>query len=326
MIRVRSADTTDSDEWEALVRHCGGNGLHLPQVHEVRYDPSKIHRWVFDSGDQAAGCALACEIDVPRLKGLLGRSRHLVLPTAPAVRESGSAGEVRRALFQHARDADFDRLIVQPLYSRWLVGDEDLEAYRTSDVTEFVVDLRGGEDAVLAAMHKNHRKSVRRAGRDGVEVVEDSSREGLLKLRELQLASADRAEEKTEGFGVPDEQFFHRLYERVYKPGLGSVLFAQHDGQTLAALAWIEGGGRAQTIRSGSLPEGYRNRAMYLLYWELMTRLIARGSIELNAGGVPTEAADESHPQAGLYEFKNGFGGSPVRRYGLDIPLDEVEA
>lgn len=324
MIRVREHETGDAEDWEQLVTGCGGNALHLPPVHEMQYSRDQIHRWVVESDGQVVACALGCATDAKRLKGLLGKQRHLVLPTAPAVREEALVGTVRDALFRHARQSGFDRLQVQPLYSRWIVADEDLAAYRTTDVTEFVVDLRGGEDETLAAMHKNHRKSVRRAIRDGVEITEDRSVESLLRLRDLQLSSADRAEEKSEGFGVPDESFFRRLHERVYARGLGSVLWARHDGQTVAALAWLEGGDRAQTVRSGSLPEGYRNRAMYLLYWELMTRLMATGVVELNAGGVPSDAADRDHAQHGLYEFKNGFGGEPARRYGLDIPLDEV--
>jgi lipid II:glycine glycyltransferase (peptidoglycan interpeptide bridge formation enzyme) len=51
--------------------------------------------------------------------------------------------------------------------------------------------------------------------------------------------------------------------------------------------------------------------------------LIGEGVRELNIGGVPTEASDPGHPQAGLYEFKNGFGGEVAVRHALDIPVKE---
>lgn len=72
------------------------------------------------------------------------------------------------------------------------------------------------------------------------------------------------------------------------------------------------------------MPEGYETRAMYYLYTELITRSIEQGMVELNAGGVPADARDADHPQSGLYEFKSGFGGSPVSRHGLNIPLEKV--
>lgn len=325
MIQIRPHPPQEAAEWEGLVRRCGGNALHLPPVHETQCEASRIERLVFERSGEVLACALAWPAESRRLKGLLGRSRQLLLPTAPAVVTEDAAADVRGALFEHARGQGFDRLVIQPLYSQWIVGDEDLAAYRTTAVTEFVLDLSEGEEAVRASMHKNHRKNARRAARDGVVIAEDGSLEGLLRLRELQLSSAERAEEKTEGFGVPDEEFFHLLHDKVYSRDLGSVLFAEVEGRPVAALAWIEGAARAQTVRSGSLPEGYRNRAMYLLYAELIHRIIERGVVELNAGGVPSDAAEKEHPQSGLYEFKQGFGGTAAQRYGLDIPLAEVD-
>jgi lipid II:glycine glycyltransferase (peptidoglycan interpeptide bridge formation enzyme) len=104
------------------------------------------------------------------------------------------------------------------------------------------------------------------------------------------------------------------------------VLIVYQGDEPIAALAWLSATQRVMTVRSGSLPAGYESRAMYLLYDALIRRAIGEGAIELNAGGVPVEASDPAHPQAGLYEFKNGFGGRPVVRHGLDIPLAEIDA
>ena len=58
---------------------------------------------------------------------------------------------------------------------------------------------------------------------------------------------------------------------------------------------------------------------------ELIRRSIAESMVELNIGGVPAEAREAGHPQAGLYEFKQGFGGQPMARFGLDMPLGEID-
>ena len=230
-----------------------------------------------------------------------------------------------RALLDHARDSGFARIVVQPGYGTWLGGDEALAKFRTDSITEFVIDLSPGYDALLAGMHKIHRKNIRRAGRAELDVVEDSSVDGLLQLRQLQLSSSERAEEKTEGFAVRDEAYFRNVHDHVYAPGLGTVLFARLGGETVAALAWLNAAGRILTVRSGSLPAGYESRAMYLLHDELIRRALDAGVEELNIGGVPTAAAEKGHAQSGLYEFKQGFGGVPMQRYGLDISLREVD-
>ena len=139
------------------------------------------------------------------------------------------------------------------------------------------------------------------------------------------MSSSARAGEKTEGFAVRDEEYFRSVHQHVYGPGLGTLLFAWLDGERVAALAWLAAAGRVLTVRSGSLPVGYETRAMYLLHDELIRRAIENSAVELNIGGVPSAAAEPGHSQAGLHEFKKGFGGEPVQRYELDIPLHEVE-
>jgi hypothetical protein len=324
-MQVRTVELADHARWSELVRQCGGHGLHMPGVSLAEHEASSLHCLAFEEAGQVHACAMAVLVEPGRLGRLRGRRSVLQLPTAPAITGAGSARAVRAALFEHARELGAERLVIQPGYGSSIIGDEDLAPYRTASITEFVLDLTQGHEALLAAMHKVHRKNIRRARRSELEIVEDVSVEGLLRLRSMQMASSQRAEEKTEGFGVRDEDYFLRLHEHVYGPGLGTVLFAQLEDEAVAALAWLRAAGRVLTVRSGSLPLGYESRAMYLLHDELIRRSIAESMVELNIGGVPAEAHQAGHSQAGLYEFKQGFGGQPMARFALDIPLGEID-
>jgi hypothetical protein len=323
VIQFRDLDV-DSPEWLETLRACGASPLLLPAIHLVDSEAESLRLWRMEDEGSVVACALAVERRPRDPKFPLRRKRHLFLPTAPALVDAEDAARVRSALFDHARELGCDRVIVGASASDWLSTDDDLAAHRQGAIVEFVSDLSVGAEAVFAGMHKQHRKNVRRATRDGLRLQEDSSEAGLLELRELQLSSSERASERTEGFGVSDQEFFRRLHEKVYATGFGHVLFAYKGEEVVAALAWIEVGGRVQTVRSGSTPEGYRCRAMYLLYDALIRRACEQGAHELNGGGVPAEAAEADHPQAGLYEFKNGFGGRPILRYGVDVPLKEI--
>ena len=325
MMRVERLDQSDFGQWEELVRICQGHGLHMPGVYLADHDPSTLQLLRFEDQGETVACAIALDLAPGRLGWLRKSGRVLQLPTAPAIADSSAARGVRDALFAYARDLGAERLIMQPGYGTWITGDADLERFRTHSITEFVLDLRRDHEQILAGMHKIHRKNIRRAAKAELELVEDSSVEGLLRLREMQLASSERADARTEGFAVQDEAFFRRVHENVYGGDLGTVLFARSGGEYVAALAWLKVAERVLTVRSGSLPLGYQSRAMYLLHDELIRRALADSIIELNIGGVPSEASQPDHPQSGLYEFKNGFGGQPMQRHALDIPLKEID-
>jgi lipid II:glycine glycyltransferase (peptidoglycan interpeptide bridge formation enzyme) len=178
-------------------------------------------------------------------------------------------------------------------------------------LVEFLVDLTRGEGALLQAMHKKHRKNLRLAQESGLDVVEDATLEAFLSVREMQQSSAERSAEKGNRYGIQDERFYRESFEAIYRNGPGRVLFARKDGIAAAALAYLEFGRKAITVRSGSTPVGYETSAMYLLQFELIKRLAQRGFSELNIGGVPADAAELSHPQHGLFDYKRYYGGIP---------------
>jgi lipid II:glycine glycyltransferase (peptidoglycan interpeptide bridge formation enzyme) len=62
---------------------------------------------------------------------------------------------------------------------------------------------------------------------------------------------------------------------------------------------------------------------MDLLHDHIIRRVIGEGAVELNVGDVPAAASQPDHLQAGLFEFKNGFGAEASTRYGLDVLVKE---
>jgi hypothetical protein len=305
-------------EWETILQRHGASPLHHPAIHRSHLPASSLSYLLLQRGGEEVGCALALHHEERKLRLPIGRKKILELPSAPALDTNVDRDEAKRGLLGYAGDCD--RLVIRGSSSDWLVDDPAFSAYRDDAILEFVHELTDDVDEVRATFHKVHRKNARRANKRGVEVVEDSSLEGMLVLRTMQMASAERARERDNAFGVREEEFFHTLHREVYAPGLGHLFLARHEGKPIAALAWIQLGKRAQTVRSGSTPEGYQNYAMYGLYDALVERLVGEGVRELNGGGVPAEAVAEGHPQHGLYEFKKGYGGAETLRYTLDLP------
>ena len=316
MTRAEAMPLMPPQTWEALVETCGGNPLHLPFGHEVDLSERDRLHLVFRNGTHIVACAIAYRQKAG------WRKKDLFLPVAPALVSSDMREAVMLSVLDFARHSGFRDVHVAP---HWGATFDDLPSFSghaEGVVIEFVLDLSPDLETLLTGMHKVHRKNIRRAERNGITLRQDGSLEALLSLRAMQEVAAERSARRGGGFKVRDRAYFERVQERVYKPGFGELLLAEQHGTPVAALAYLTGARRAITVRSGATPVGYETYAMYLLQYEVVKRAKERGSIELNLGGVAETAAEEGHPERGLYDFKRGFGGKALRSTGLRVAVN----
>lgn len=315
---VTITDTFSPAPWEAVVSACRGNPLHLPAVHRPAYDAGALRFLVFRDGEETAACALGLAT-VPRLARLRRRGAELLLPTPPAALRDTPA--VMESLIDAVRGAGYRRLVVGTSAGRSYLDAPGLAPHVTTRIVEFVLDLRREPEEILSAMHKVHRKNVRRAERAGITVAAEPTLDALLALRSMQEVAAERSRQKGGGFRVQPAAYFEKLHRHVFSPGIGELWVARREGSIVAALAYLGTGETAMTVRSGSTPDGYETRAMYRLQAAVIDRARERGFTKLNLGGVPEAAAEDGHPEHGLYDFKKGFGAQAHLRTGLALDL-----
>lgn len=320
MTVVHIFNSYDTAEWQGLIGRLNGTPFHLPEVWAVGTGLDGLRYLVWEDGGIPLAAAVGI-VEKKRMLRFLPGNTVLHLSTAPALNESSGAlrHELYHALQRTCADHGFKEITVD---SRWgeesdLAGQLGVQA--EYPLVEFLVDLTRGEEALLKAMHKKHRKNLRLAQEAGLDVVADSTLEAFLSVRGMQQSSAERSAEKGNRYGIQHERFYRESFEAIYRNGPGKVLFARKDGDFVAALAYLEFGEKAITVRSGSTPAGYETSAMYLLQFELFRRLASRGFTELNIGGVPAGAVEPSHPQHGLYNYKRYYGGCPRACAGFTI-------
>jgi hypothetical protein len=321
-VEIQVLQRFPQEDWRLLVEQCGGNPLHLPQVY-LDDRPEKALRFLVFS---RAGSRVACGpafLNMPRLHSILRRRRTLQLPTSPAgaKRSQEARREIYEGLVDQCRAMGCGRLIIGHAWGDSFRDLAPLSEHITDTIVEFVLDLRPDLDALLAGMHKVHRKNIRRAQRQGLTLRAESTLSALLHLRRLQLISAERAAARGQGFAVQDVEYFRRVHDRVYSKGVGEVLLAFMGEECVGALAYLSSGTKGITVRSGCTSKGYSAYAMYLLQFALLERAKEKGLLEINLGGVPAEAEDKSHSQHGLYEFKKGFGGPPFLRTAVSMNM-----
>lgn len=189
-----------------------------------------------------------------------------------------------------------------------------------------LVDLRPGEDGILAAMKAKWRYNVRLAEKKGV-VVESAGLEAVPEFYELYRATSRR-----DKIALHPEAYYARLFALAAErraagiPGTPDLRLwiARHEGRALAAIVTLFRGEEAVYLYGASSDEKRNLMPAYALQWAAMRAAKASGCSRYDLFGIPP-SDDPAHPMSGLYKFKTGFGGEIAHRAGSwDFPLDRL--
>ena len=140
-------------------------------------------------------------------------------------------------------------------------------------------------------------QQIRQAERNGLAARVGTTREDLVdRYFALHVATRRR-------LGVPTQprRFFERMWERVFEPGHGFVVFAEQDGEAAGAAVFLTGSRTLMYKYSASSPSLWRLRPNHLVLWTAMQEAVARGCTEMNFGRSELE-------NAGLRAFKSSWG------------------
>ena len=167
-----------------------------------------------------------------------------------------------------------------------------------------IVDLRPDEDALIASFKPKCRYNIRLAERRGVTVapvaLDDASVDTMYSLM---TSTRDRA-----GFTLRSKEYFSQYWHLHAAAGQGQLFFASLDGAVLAGVFATHIGRKGWYKDGGSTKEHAAVMAPYLLQWEVMRWLRARGVEAYDLVAVPPAAElNPAHPLFGLYRFKSGF-------------------
>jgi lipid II:glycine glycyltransferase (peptidoglycan interpeptide bridge formation enzyme) len=181
------------------------------------------------------------------------------------------------------------------------------------------VDLSGGEEAVLAGFNQTARRNIRKSQAAGVSVqpVEPTD-ENLQTMFELMRATEGRAH-----YGLRPEAYFKDYWAAQIAAGQGQLLFAQHESEVLAGIFLTFVGKRAWYKDGGSFDMKRELNASYMIQWEAMRWLMARGVTSYDMVGVPNrDAVGTGDARDSLYEFKRKFNPEITEFMGCwDLPL-----
>ena len=183
------------------------------------------------------------------------------------------------------------------------------------------LDLAPEEDALLGALEKDTRWSVRQAEKRGVSVRDANGDADLRALYDLYVETGQRA-----GFITRTWDYYRRMWGTLVDAGHAKVRLAEKDGTPVAgALTWRCG--EREVYQSAATNDAGRTAyAAYGLLWRCIIEARKGGARRFDFGGIPVDVTRKDDPMYGPYQFKKGFGGTPRRFVGAHdaVPNDLV--
>jgi peptidoglycan pentaglycine glycine transferase (the first glycine) len=174
-----------------------------------------------------------------------------------------------------------------------------------------VVDLRPGEEEILAQMKPKWRYNVRLASRREVSVRRGSVEDLPVFYRLMQETS------RRDGFGIHTLGYYETAY-LLFEPGEHvALLLAEYQGRPIAGLMAFAFAGMGIYMYGASSNEERQRMPNHLLQWEAMRWARARGCTGYDLWGIADVDPDSpSTVLAGVERFKAGFGGKERRFAG----------
>jgi len=291
---------TQSYEWGQLAPHLGAEAMYVGVVDEV------------DDKEQLCAAMLVL---ISRIPGL-GQT-YFYAPRGPVIDDPDSPAMTVLLNFvkaqAHKRGAFM--LKVEPSVpdgdAKWLLALKK-RGFRTNPYAqhvrhEWVLDIRPDEKDILAGMKEKWRYNIRLAGRKGVKVRRGEGQADLDAFYHLYEMTSER-----------DQFFIHKKEHyadvmRLYSEGDHAGLFlAEYEGEAIAGIIvlWL---GRWSWYMYGASSNEHRNKMPnHLLQWNGMQWAKEHDCWYYNFRGIP-DVLEEGQELWGVYTFKQGFGGGPLR-------------
>jgi lipid II:glycine glycyltransferase (peptidoglycan interpeptide bridge formation enzyme) len=275
----------------------------------------------FESGKLIQGYQILLR-KVPQTNYYVGHSLKTPLPTKKLI----------SALRDLAREENIIHIKLEPDYivRRWpnrkgkIKTDQvkensvDLEKFDLTPARRdlfashsFVIDLTDNADDLMMNMHRKTRYNVRLAKKKGVEIVEESSKNGLKIFNDLLQVTLERQD-----FYLHSPEYFRKLWQHLSPDNIARILLAKYQGETLAAWLIFKWKDRIFYPYGASSSKHRDVMASNLICWETILRGKRWGCKEFDMWGSPGPDVDKDDPWYGFYRFKRGYGGDLVEFVG----------
>ena len=183
--------------------------------------------------------------------------------------------------------------------------------------TTWLLDITKSEDDLMKDMRKTHRNLIRRAGRDGVEIIQSTDEKYLKAFYDIHSETVKRHK------FIPFSYDYIKKEIKAFKQDNQIEIFsAIYDGKIISSAIIVYYGNQAFYHHGASSSEYMKVPSSYLNLWQAIKEAKSRGIETFNFYGIVDNKP--KHPWSGLSKFKKGFGGYQKNiLHCQDLPLNK---
>jgi lipid II:glycine glycyltransferase (peptidoglycan interpeptide bridge formation enzyme) len=183
----------------------------------------------------------------------------------------------------------------------------------------FQLDLTKPEDELFAQLNSKTRYNVNLASKRGVQIVENSSAEGMEEYIKILQETTTR-----QGFYAHSPDYFRKMWTTLAPSGMIRIFQAVYENTII--VSWV------MFIFNGVLYYPYgASRSVHrdvmasnLMMWEMITLGKREGCHLFDMWGSLGPEPDPKDPWYGFHRFKKGYGGELMEFLGtFDLVLNE---
>ena len=172
---------------------------------------------------------------------------------------------------------------------------------------EWVLDIRPDEAALLADMKEKWRYNIRLATRKEVTVRRGEDTADLDLFYRLYQTTSERDQ-----FLIHNKGFYADVLNHYSSDGRAALFLAEYAGQAIAGTVVLTFGRWSWYMYGASSDEHRERMPNHLLQWTGIQWAKSQGCWCYNFRGIP-DILEEGQELWGVYLFKRGFGGYPLR-------------
>lgn len=171
-------------------------------------------------------------------------------------------------------------------------------------LNEYVVNLEKGVDELWKGIDHNKRRNIKKAAKEGVEVIQSHDYRDLHAFYSMLKAAEERA-----GFSSYPLSWFEAVW-KIYKPDcLSSVFLARWRGKNVSGVFTVIHGKTVYALAAGSLRGGWKVRPNDIMHWKVMEWACQRGYSGYYMGLVSDPPPTESSGAWGIWRWKREWKG-----------------
>lgn len=302
------SENSETQAWDAFVCAHQGHVLQSAAWGELkaRFGWSAQRVLLSRAGEPVAGAQIL-------FRRLPFGFRLAYVPRGPVCdpQDTESLGALKRALSQVGRRQGVVALTIEP---NWTFSPAVLTADSNptggfQPRTTIHVDLTRDLDVILAEMKPKWRYNIRLAERKGVTVREGTAQD-ISTFYGLMQVTGER-----DRFAIHSEDYYRSAFD-LFR-ARARLFLAEYEGRPLAAIFVTAFAGEAIYLYGASGNSDRERMPNHALHWAAIRWAKERGCTHYDLWGVPDAAATAAQSghalPEGLYQFKQGFGGTLVQ-------------